>query len=118
MNRIAGHLVAVVLGALLLCMAGLTHADARNPSERYTRVPADADGIGKRYMGRDIAGVVRQRPVSRAPAGEIFPRRPDRPGPARGLRPPQEHARRRNGPVACAEFGIAAGSGGVDGNFN
>ena len=58
MNRMAGHCVAFVLGALLLCMAGLTHADARNPSERYSRVPAGADGIGKRYMGRDIAGVM------------------------------------------------------------
>ena len=58
MNRMAGHWVAFVLGALLLCMAGLTHADARNPSERYSRVPASADGIGKRYMGRDIAGVM------------------------------------------------------------
>jgi len=58
MNRMAGHCVAFVLGALLLCTAGLTHADARNPSERYSRVPAGADGIGKRYMGRDIAGVM------------------------------------------------------------
>ena len=58
MNRVAGHWITVVVGALLLCMAGLTHADARNPSERYTRVPAGADGIGKRYMGRDIAGVM------------------------------------------------------------
>lgn len=58
MNRAAGHRVAVVLGALLLCTASLTHADARIPSERYTRVAAGADGIGKRYMGRDIAGVM------------------------------------------------------------
>jgi SAM-dependent methyltransferase len=34
------------------------HADAGAPAERYTRVPAGADGIGKRYMGRDIAGVM------------------------------------------------------------
>jgi len=27
-------------------------------AERYTRVPAGADGIGKRYMGRDISGVM------------------------------------------------------------
>ena len=58
MNRIARSLSATVLGALLLCMATLTHAEARNPTERYTRVPAGADGIGKRYMGRDIAGVM------------------------------------------------------------
>ena len=58
MNRIARSLSATVLGALLLCMATLTHAEARNPADRYTRVPAGADGIGKRYMGRDIAGVM------------------------------------------------------------
>jgi precorrin-6B methylase 2 len=58
MNRIWRRLSATVLGALLLCMATLTHADAGNLNERYTRVPAGADGIGKRYMGRDIAGVM------------------------------------------------------------
>ena len=47
-----------VLAALLLCLAAPTHADSRQPTERYTRVPAGADGIGKRYMGRDIAGVM------------------------------------------------------------
>jgi precorrin-6B methylase 2 len=58
MNRIARSLSATVMGALLLCTATLTHADPRNPTERYARVPAGADGIGKRYMGRDIAGVM------------------------------------------------------------
>jgi precorrin-6B methylase 2 len=58
MSRIARNLAATVLGALVLCMATLTHADAGNPNERYTRVPAGVDGIGKRYMGRDIAGVM------------------------------------------------------------
>lgn len=58
MNRIARSLSATVLGALLMCMATLAHADAGNPTERYPRVPASADGIGKRYMGRDIAGVM------------------------------------------------------------
>jgi precorrin-6B methylase 2 len=33
-------------------------ARARNPTERYVGVPAGADGIGKRYMGRDIAAVM------------------------------------------------------------
>lgn len=47
-----------VLAALMLCLATLTHAESRPPSERYTRVPAGADGIGKRYMGRDIASVM------------------------------------------------------------
>jgi len=58
MNRIARSFFATLLSALLLCTATLTHADARSPTERYTRVPAGADGIGKRYMGRDIAGVM------------------------------------------------------------
>ena len=58
MNRIARSGLLTVLGVLLLCAATLAHADARSPTERYTRVPAGADGIGKRYMGRDIAGVM------------------------------------------------------------
>ena len=58
MNRIARHVPATVLLALLLGLATLTRADARNPVERYTRVAPGADGIGKRYMGRDIAGVM------------------------------------------------------------
>ena len=58
MNRVAHRLMATVLGALVLCMATLAHADARSASERYSRVPAGPDGIGKRYMGRDISGVM------------------------------------------------------------
>ena len=58
MNRIARNLAASVLGALLLCMPTLALADAAKSGERYTRVPAGVDGIGKRYMGRDIAGVM------------------------------------------------------------
>ena len=57
MNRIARSLSATLLGFLLLCMATPPHADARN-AERYSRVAPGADGIGKRYMGRDIAGVM------------------------------------------------------------
>jgi SAM-dependent methyltransferase len=58
MNRIAQSWAATILAILLLCIATLAHADATNPAERYARVPAGADGIGKRYMGRDIAGVM------------------------------------------------------------
>ena len=58
MNRIAQSLVVTVLGVVLLCVATLTHADPRHPDEGYSRVPAGADGIGKRYMGRDIAAVM------------------------------------------------------------
>ena len=58
MNRMARCVLAAVLGVLLLCMATLVLADSGKPGERYTHVPAGADGIGKRYMGRDIAGVM------------------------------------------------------------
>ena len=58
MNRMARSVSAAVLGVLLLCMATLALADAGKPGERYSRVPAAADGIGKRYMGREIAGVM------------------------------------------------------------
>jgi precorrin-6B methylase 2 len=56
MTRIARSLNATVVGVALLFMATLTHAVAPSAAERYTRVPAGADRIGKRYMGRDIAG--------------------------------------------------------------
>ena len=58
MNRMARSASAAVLGVLLLRMATLALADAGKPGERYSRVPAAADGIGKRYMGREIAGVM------------------------------------------------------------
>ncbi len=44
--------------ALMLCAAAPTHAETPAAESRYTRVPAGADGIGKRYMGRDIAAVM------------------------------------------------------------
>jgi SAM-dependent methyltransferase len=49
--------LAAWAAAALLALA-LAPAAAQAPAERYTRVPAGADGIGKRYMGRDIAGVM------------------------------------------------------------
>jgi len=58
MNRVAQCLTAMVLSVALLCTATLTHAESSSATERYTRVPAGADGIGKRYMGRDIANVM------------------------------------------------------------
>ncbi len=57
-NRFARSVSATLLGAVVLCIATLTYAEIGKPSERYTRVPMSADGIGKRYMGRDIAGVM------------------------------------------------------------
>ena len=35
----------------------LLHSEAHS-ADRYTRAPASIDGIGKRYMGREIAGVM------------------------------------------------------------
>ena len=58
MNRIARRLSVRVLSALMLCMGTPALADAGPPGERYLRVPAGVDGIGKRYMGRDIAAVM------------------------------------------------------------
>lgn len=58
MNRIARSVSESVLGALLMCLATLALADPGKPAERYARVPASTDGIGKRYMGREIAGVM------------------------------------------------------------
>jgi len=58
MTPISRRCLITGLGALLLFSSALTHADPRNPAERYTLVPAGPDGIGKRYMGRDIASVM------------------------------------------------------------
>ena len=41
-----------------LCLAAPGAAWAQSPAERYSRIPVSADGIGKRYMGREIAGVM------------------------------------------------------------
>jgi precorrin-6B methylase 2 len=50
--------LAACIAALLLCSAAPTRAEASATEARYTKVPAGADGIGKRYMGRDIAAVM------------------------------------------------------------
>ena len=44
--------------ALLVLAAAPARAEAPLAESRYTRVAAGADGIGKRYMGRDIAAVM------------------------------------------------------------
>jgi Methyltransferase domain len=46
------------LSAGLLTMILPVHADTEKFVPRYSSVPAGADGIGKRYMGRDIAAVL------------------------------------------------------------
>ena len=58
MSHMALRTVAVWVCALLLGTAPLARADTSNPADRYTRTTASADGIGKRYMGREIAGVM------------------------------------------------------------
>ena len=45
--------LALPLLALLVALG----SSAQN-ADRYTRIKASADGIGKRYMGREIAGVM------------------------------------------------------------
>jgi hypothetical protein len=44
--------------AVLLCVALPARAEAPIAEARYTKAPTGADGIGKRYMGRDIAAVM------------------------------------------------------------
>ena len=58
MNRISRRLSVTVLSFLMLCMGTPAIADTGSPAERYLRVPAGPDGIGKRYMGRDISAVM------------------------------------------------------------
>ena len=48
-----------LLTLLCLSVAGpMAQAQAQVVAERYSPTPASADGIGKRYMGREIAGVM------------------------------------------------------------
>jgi precorrin-6B methylase 2 len=59
MNRLISTALAAVLAVLLLLSTSSTSADIERPAtERYTAAPRSADGIGKRYMGREIAGVM------------------------------------------------------------
>lgn len=47
----------LLAGGLGLLLTG-PHAAAREPTSRYTTGPASTDGIGKRYMGREISAVM------------------------------------------------------------
>lgn len=60
MNLPTSTLISALLSALLLCSTGPACGDTGETAttKRYTRVPPGADGIGKRYMGRDISGVM------------------------------------------------------------
>ena len=58
-SRLIGRVVAL---ALSMCAAGLAQSQktAETPAAnaRYTRTAPNPDGIGKKYMGREIAGVM------------------------------------------------------------
>jgi len=56
MNRFAQQCIHWLAVSMLLLAAALPTAWPQGA--RYTNVPASADGIGKRYMGREIAGVM------------------------------------------------------------
>lgn len=58
MVRTALKMFAATLAASLLAMSMPAHADTETSVPRYTPVPPGADGVGKRYMGRDIAAVM------------------------------------------------------------
>ena len=48
----------VLIGATAAVAAPMLPANARDATSRYTQGPASRDGIGKRYMGREISGVM------------------------------------------------------------
>ena len=54
-----------MLGALPVCVAVLTRADARSPTGRYACEPVGAGDLGKRYMGRDLGGVMGRQGAAR-----------------------------------------------------
>jgi SAM-dependent methyltransferase len=56
MKRLSSTLVTLALTLGLLASSEIVLADATQ--DAYTTVPAGRDGIGKRYMGRDIAAVM------------------------------------------------------------
>lgn len=56
MNRYLRRCASLLAASALLFGAALTPAWPQG--ERYTRTPPSADGIGKRYMGREIAAVM------------------------------------------------------------
>ncbi len=58
MHRFAKLLFVAVWLAGLPWLSALARTDESLAVDRYTRVPAGADGVGKRYMGRDIAAVM------------------------------------------------------------
>jgi len=58
MIRALHRIMVTAAGALLFGTAPLAQADGDPPAPRYTVAPGSPDGIGKRYEGREIAGVM------------------------------------------------------------
>lgn len=58
MHSAARCLLTAFLSCSLIGMPAWAQGDSRNAPTRYTAVQAGPEGIGKRYMGRDIAGVM------------------------------------------------------------
>lgn len=56
MHRLRQYCASLIAVSVLLI--GAAFAPAWPQPERYTHMPASADGIGKRYMGREISGVM------------------------------------------------------------
>lgn len=54
--RYSTHRMSLIITMLLGCTAASAQPAA--PAPRYSPVPAGTDGIGKRYMGRDISAVM------------------------------------------------------------
>lgn len=50
--------LALALSALVACAAATSTSGAPPKAQRYETVAKSRDGIGKRYMGREIAGVM------------------------------------------------------------
>jgi SAM-dependent methyltransferase len=58
LNRVYVFYVAIFIGITLSCPIAFAQSPAQSQAERYQKIPASIDGIGKRYMGREIAGVM------------------------------------------------------------
>ena len=51
-------LIKILAFTFAVLASGMVSAQTTDNNSRYTAVPASADGIGKRYMGREISGVM------------------------------------------------------------
>jgi SAM-dependent methyltransferase len=58
LNRVYVFYAAIFIGITLSCPIAFAQSAAQSQAERYQKIPTSIDGIGKRYMGREIAGVM------------------------------------------------------------